>query len=115
MIFVTKASEKEREELNAKYSLSDYDFMKATDNDVPSALCAVKAEKEILRMMMIQASDASNADLTIRAALAYGDNRNAQECFAPLGCFDEAMKKVGFTEKNGELWIKINRVVHYEG
>ena len=114
MITVSKLIDvSELERLTTEYGLDNGDIMITQEDGRTLSLCWVRAEGKEMQMRMLFSCDKDGADIAIRGALAYGDNRFAQICFADKGEYDNAFKCVGFTEKDGRLFIEINKVVHY--
>ncbi len=116
MITVNKLRDEVRKaELIERYGLCGYDFMITYDGDTEKAVTAVKAEGDTLLLNLISAEEYDMADMAIRSALAYGDNRGAITAVAMDRAFEKAFQRVGFTEKDGVFSIEICKVVHYCG
>lgn len=101
--------------LGKEHKLEGFEYMATIDGGVEKAVCAVKAEGEVLYMQLLYASEDDMAEMAIRSALAYGDNRFALTANTLDLSFEKDMKKVGFTEKDGVYTIEICKVVHYCG
>lgn len=106
-------SGEELEKARSEYSVDGGDIMVTKEDEKILSMCWVKASGREMEAKMLMSCDKDGADITIRGALAYGDNRGAMTCTAEHGEFDREFKCVGFTEKNGQLFIEINKVVHY--
>ncbi len=116
MITVSVINDEERiRKLNEEHGLEGYEYMATLDGGAEKAVCAVKAEGEILNMQLLYALEDDMAEMAIRSALAYGDNRFALTAQTLDLSFGKDMQKVGFTEKDGIYSIEICKVVHYCG
>ena len=116
MITVNMLHDESRaKDLSALYELDGYKYMITLDGEAEKAVMAVKAEGEILYMQLLTALEDDMAEMAIRAALAYGDNRGAITANTPDLNHEKHFKKVGFTEKDGVYTIEICKVVHYCG
>ena len=116
MITVNMLHDENRaKDLSALYELENYEYMLTLDGDTEKAVMAVKAEGENLYIKLITALEDDMAEMAIRAALAYGDNRGAVTAFTVDQSFDMHFQRVGFTEKDGVYTIEISKVVHYCG
>ncbi len=101
--------------LDEEYGLENFEYMATVDGGEEKAVCAVKAEGEVLSMQLLYAVEDDMAEMAIRSALAYGDNRFALTANTLDLRFGKDFKKVGFTEKDGVYTIEICKVVHYCG
>lgn len=101
--------------LNEEHKLEGFEYMATLDGGVEKAVAAVKTEGEILYMQLLYALEDDMAEMAIRSALAYGDNRYALTANTLDLSFGKDLQKVGFTEKDGVYSIEIRKVVHYCG
>ncbi len=116
MITVKVINDEERiKKLNEEHELEGFEYMATVDGGEEKAVCAVKAEGEVLSMQLLYALEDDMAEMAIRSALAYGDNRYALTANTLDSSFEKDLKKVGFTEKDGVYTIEIRKVVHYCG
>ncbi len=111
----TLRDEKRICELSQKYNHIGYDYMITYDGGTEKAIAAVKTDGDILYVQLLSASEDDMADMAIRSALAYGDNRGALTAIAENVSIGKHFQKVGFTEKDGVYSIEICKVVHYCG
>ncbi len=116
MITVNTINDEKRiSELADKYGLVGYSFMVTCDGETEKAIAAVKAEGDDLYLRLLRADEDDMADMAIRSALAFGDNRGAKTAICEDDSFEKQLRRVGFTEKNGVYVIEICKVVHYCG
>lgn len=116
MIIVnTLKDEARKAELAERYDLCGYDFMITYDGDAEKAVTAVRVEGDTLFLRLISAEEDAMADMAIRSALAYGDNRGAVTAVTNDRTFEKAFQRVGFTENDDVYSIEICKVVHYCG
>ncbi len=101
--------------LDEEYGLESFEYMVTLDGGEEKAVCAMKVEGETLYMQLLSALEEDMAEMAIRSALAYGDNRFALTAKTLDLRFEKDFKKVGFTEKDEVYTIEICKVVHYCG